>query len=94
MENAQHHAEHRKADRKGYRVLFLIVFAGALMAARPDLPKEDVYWRLHFTLGMLHNNRFAEFDRLNVLSEGATSEGDVEALLARMLAFAEAGFAA
>jgi len=32
MENAQHHAEHRKADRKGYRVLFLIVFAGALMA--------------------------------------------------------------
>ena len=69
-------------------------FSDALMKARPDLPSEEVYWRIHFTLGMLHNNRFAEFDRLNVLSEGATSEADVEALLRRMLAFAEAGFAA
>jgi AcrR family transcriptional regulator len=69
-------------------------FSDALLVGRPDLSPEEVYWRLHFTLGMLHNNRFAEFDRLNVLSEGTTSEGDVEALLARMLAFAEAGFAA
>ena len=69
-------------------------FSDALMKARPDLPPEEVYWRLHFTLGMLHNNRFAEFDRLNVLSEGQTSEADVDALLGRMLTFAEAGFAA
>jgi len=69
-------------------------FAGALMAARPDLPKEDVYWRLHFVLGMVHNNRFAEFDRLHHLSGGLTREGDVEALLKRMLDFAEAGFSA
>jgi AcrR family transcriptional regulator len=69
-------------------------FANALMAARPDLPKEDVYWRLHFVLGMVHNNRFAEFDRLHHLSGGLTREGDVEALLGRMLDFAEAGFAA
>ncbi len=67
-------------------------FADALLAARPDLAPEDVYWRLHFTLGMIHNHRFAEFDRLHVLSGGATREGDVEALLARMLDFAEAGF--
>ena len=51
-------------------------FDDALLRARPDLSPEDVYWRLHFTLGMLHNNRFAEFDRLNVLSEGQTSEAD------------------
>lgn len=69
-------------------------FAGALMAARPDLPKEDVYWRLHFVLGMVHNNRFAEFDRLHHLSGGITREGDTEALLRRMLDFAEAGFLA
>jgi AcrR family transcriptional regulator len=68
-------------------------FANALMAARPDLPKEDVYWRLHFVLGMVHNNRFAEFDRLHHLSGGLTREGDVESLLRRMLDFAEAGFA-
>ena len=69
-------------------------FANALMAARPDLPKEDLYWRLHFVLGMVHNNRFAEFDRLHHLSGGLTREGDVDALLKRMLDFAEAGFTA
>ena len=68
--------------------------AEPLLRARPDLSPEEVYWRLHFTLGMLHNNRFAEFDRLNVLSEGQTSEADVVALLDRMLSFAEAGFRA
>jgi AcrR family transcriptional regulator len=73
-------------------VSHLARFADALMAARPELPKEDVYWRLHFALGMLHNNRFAEFDRLHHLSGGITREGDVEALLTRMLDFAEAGF--
>jgi AcrR family transcriptional regulator len=69
-------------------------FADTLMAARPDLPPEEVYWRLHFVLGMTHNNRFAEFDRLHTLSEGATRESDTEALLRRMLDFAEAGFLA
>ena len=69
-------------------------FADALMAARPDLAPEDVYWRLHFCLGMVHNNRFAEFDRLHTLSDGATRESDTEALLRRMLDFAEAGFLA
>jgi AcrR family transcriptional regulator len=69
-------------------------FADALILARPDLPAEEIYWRLHFALGMIHNNRFAEFDRLHVLSEGLTRESDVEALLGRMLDFAEAGFLA
>src|SRR3569833_2162513 len=40
-------------------------FADALLAARPDLAAEDVYWRLHFVLGMIHNNRFAEIGRQN-----------------------------
>lgn len=69
-------------------------FANALLAARPDLPREEVYWRLHFCLGMVHNNRFVEFDRLHHLSGGLTREGDVAALLRRMLDFAEAGFVA
>ena len=69
-------------------------FADALIAARPDLPVEEVYWRLHFTLGMIHNNWFAEFDRLHALSEGLTRESDIEELLARMVDFAEAGFLA
>ena len=69
-------------------------FADALMAARPDLAPDEIYWRLHFVLGMTHNNRFAEFDRLHTLSEGVTRESDTEALLRRMLDFAEAGFLA
>jgi AcrR family transcriptional regulator len=69
-------------------------FAEALLRARPDLPPEDVYWRLHFCLGVLHNNRFAEFDRLRILSGGLTREDESDALLARMLDFAEAGFLA
>jgi len=85
-------AEMREALTKD--VSHLARFADALIAARPDLPPETVYWRLHFCLGMVHNNRFAEFDRLHVLSDGATREGDVEVLLNRMLDFAEAGFLA
>jgi AcrR family transcriptional regulator len=75
-------------------VSHLARFAEALLAARPDLPRETVFWRLHFCLGMIHNNRFAEFDRLHVLSDGATREADIEGLLKRMLDFAEAGFLA
>jgi hypothetical protein len=69
-------------------------FAEALIAARPDLPRESAYWRLHFCLGMVHNNRFGEFDRLNHLSRGLTGKTDSATLLAQMLDFAEAGFLA
>ena len=69
-------------------------FADALIAALPHLPPEEIYWRLHFALGMIHNNRFAEFDRLHALSDGLTRESDVDALLKRMIDFAEAGFLA
>jgi AcrR family transcriptional regulator len=75
-------------------VSHLARFADALIRACPDLPRETVYWRLHFCLGMVHNNRFAEFDRLHVLSDGLTREGDTEGLLKRMVDFAEAGFLA
>ncbi len=67
-------------------------FADAFLAARPDLPPEEVYWRVHFVLGLIHNNRFAELDRLHTLSEGLAREDDIEALIKRMVDFAEAGF--
>lgn len=85
-------AEMREALKSD--VSHLARFSEALKAACPHLPPETVYWRLHFCLGMIHNNRFAEFDRLHLLSGGITREGDVDALLNRMLDFAEAGFAA
>ena len=67
-------------------------FSDALLVACPNLAPEDVYWRLHFTLGLVHNNRFAELDRLSTLSEGLTREYEIERLIARMVDFAEAGF--
>ena len=69
-------------------------FADALRAARPDLPPEEVYWRLHFVLGLIHQNRSAELERLSIVSGGLSVVDDVPALLARMVDFAEAGFRA
>jgi len=67
-------------------------FSDALLVACPNLAPEDVYWRLHFSLALVHNNRFAELDRLSTLSEGLTREYEIERLISRMVDFAEAGF--
>ena len=87
-------SEGTEAMREALRtdVSHLRRFADALIGALPTMAPEDIYWRLHFTLGMIHNNRCAEFDRLHGLSGGVTREGDVETLMTRMLDFAEAGF--
>ena len=85
-------AEMREALQRD--VSHLERFAEALILARPDLPREAVYWRLHFCLGMVHNHRFGEVERLGHLSGGLTDETDSDGLLALMLDFAEAGFKA
>ena len=69
-------------------------FVAALQRALPQLPASEVGWRLHFCLGMVHNNRPAEFERLHRLSHGATRDGDAAGTLERMLDFATAGFGA
>jgi AcrR family transcriptional regulator len=69
-------------------------FAAALKAALPALSEELIYWRLHFCLGLIHNNRPAEFERLHRLSRGVTRSEDAEAMLERMTDFAVAGFGA
>jgi AcrR family transcriptional regulator len=73
-------------------VTHLARFADALMAARPDLPKPDLYWRLHFVLGLIHQNRTSEIERLKAVSGGLAGESDVEHQVERMVDFAEAGF--
>jgi AcrR family transcriptional regulator len=69
-------------------------FAEALKQACPDLSAQTVYWRLHFCLGLVHNNRLVELDRLHYLSGGVTRGMGMDALLKQMLDFAEAGFLA
>jgi hypothetical protein len=73
-------SEGTEAMREALRtdVSHLSRFADALIGALPHLAPDDVYWRLHFALGMIHNTR----------------ESDVDALLGRMVDFAEAGFLA
>ncbi len=71
---------------------YLRRFTDALHAALPHLAREEVFWRLHFVLGMTHNNRLAEFERLHILSDGLTDHVDLDALIKRMVDFAEAGF--
>jgi AcrR family transcriptional regulator len=67
-------------------------FAEALHRSLPGLALEEVYWRLHFVLGMIYNNCFSEFDRLAALSDGQVQTHDLQRLVTRMVGFAEAGF--
>ncbi len=67
-------------------------FADALATALPHFPREDIMWRLHFALGVLHHNSAADYARLALLSEGLCTPDDREALLQRLLVFIAAGF--
>jgi hypothetical protein len=75
-------------------VSHLVLFAGALKSAMPHVAEDVVYWRLHFCLGLVHNNRPAEFERLHRLSRGVTRGAGPATMLERILDFAEAGFGA
>lgn len=66
-------------------------FVTALQRAMPDLPAPEIYWRLHFTLGMMHYT-ITDLSRLEAISEGKCDLSDSEGLIRRMVAFAAAGF--
>lgn len=69
-------------------------FIDALQRALPALSRREVIWRLHFTLGVLHHNAAADYERLRVLSDGACTPDDREGLLQRLLDYTSAGFEA
>jgi AcrR family transcriptional regulator len=69
-------------------------FAEALARARPDLAPRDIYWRLHFVLGLIHQNREIELERLRAVSSNLAGVEPVEDQIRLMVDFAEAGFAA
>jgi AcrR family transcriptional regulator len=69
-------------------------FADALQVACPELAIEDIYWRLHFVLGMIHQNRTIEMERLRAVSGGKAGHDPMDQVIAKMLDFAEAGFRA
>lgn len=66
-------------------------FVTALQKALPQLAAEEIYWRLHFSLGMMHYT-ITDLSRLEAISQGVCDLEDFEALIRRMVAFAAAGF--
>ena len=68
-------------------------FHAALVRAVPDLPVDDLNWRVHFAMGaMAHTLSF--WDRLEAVSHGKLKTGDPETLIPRLVGFIAAGFRA
>ena len=69
----------------------LLRFATSIARVRPDLPEDEIYWRLFFTLALEHD-LCSEVERLENLSGGACNLDDASVVLDRVLDFAVAGF--
>jgi AcrR family transcriptional regulator len=68
-------------------------FRTALERAVPELPLDDIYWRMHFAMGaMAHTLSF--WDRLEAISEGRMKPTDSETVIPRLIGFVAAGFRA
>lgn len=62
-------------------------FAAALRVMLPALSLEEIYWRLHYLLGLEHS-LIGDLPRLKQLSGGVCDTTDIERIVARTLAFA------
>ncbi len=62
-------------------------FAAALGRMLPELTPAEIYWRLHYLLGLEHS-LIGDLPRLKQLSKGLCDTTDVDAIVARTLAFA------
>lgn len=66
-------------------------FVTAIERALPDMPRDEIVWRLHFVMGVQHSI-YSELPRLEALSEGRCNVTDIDAVVARAINFAVAGF--
>jgi AcrR family transcriptional regulator len=68
-------------------------FRAALGRALPEIPADELWWRLHFSIGALtHVLSWGQI--LPALTEGACDPADREALIGRAVRFLAAGFRA
>ena len=68
-------------------------FVAALQRALPDLPSKELFWRLHFGVGMMvHILNWASI--LPVVTNGMVDVADSQQTTDRVVAFASAGFRA
>lgn len=68
-------------------------FTKALSEALPDMPKDLLLWRLHFSFGVMAQT-LLHGDALKKLTDGASGDPDFETNLQRMVEFCHAGFMA
>jgi AcrR family transcriptional regulator len=68
-------------------------FMGALQRAVPELPPNELFWRLHFSVGMMvHLMNWASI--LPTVTNGLVDIADAQQTTDRIIAFASAGFRA
>ena len=73
--------------------LILERFTAALHQAAPELPKVELFWRMHFTAGVMAHTLRAGQD-MELISGGLCDASDVETVTRRVVAFVAAGFRA
>jgi len=68
-------------------------FLPALRRALPHLPLEELYWRMHFTIGgMAHTMTHGSY--LRTMSGGLCEPNNIERIIEEMVAYAAAGLKA
>jgi AcrR family transcriptional regulator len=67
--------------------------AAAMHRSLPHLPKRELMWRMHFTIGTMANIA-ADQHRLELISGGLCSSRDVEGTIRRLIPFLAAGLRA
>jgi AcrR family transcriptional regulator len=68
-------------------------FTAAFRRAMPELPPEEMYWRLHFTIAVMAHT-LGGLHQIRTISDGACDISDRGAILERLVAFLAAGFRA
>lgn len=68
-------------------------FVPALSRALPDLPRDELFWRIHFSIGAMAHT-LAASKILTLMSDGHCDISDVEGTLARLKSFIIAGIIA
>ena len=68
-------------------------FQAALRSAVPELPPEDFFWRMHFTVGAMAHT-LGRPDLLEVVSGGLCKSSDADTAIPQLINFLGAGFRA
>ena len=66
-------------------------FGAALMRARPDLPPQEILWRMTLSIGAMMFVLTAG-EKIEAISNGVCNTADLDAVSRRLVAFGAAGF--